>query len=410
MQKEQAMADESSNDYENSNNPPSAQEEGASAPTPQVVAGIETPADATATNLAAADAAAVEPTRKLDRGEAGEPMAETPASASPEPENVVETENDRHPLDDQSEVGSGPSEGFRHDATTQAPQQKDVAKPSVSPADTDSVEQQNLTAIVPRAQDGSKGDVAIVESASATTSPDNANSGYLAYVITVLVLVGVLFLSMGLWSCTSSLVESGIRTGLGNLAEQWGQDDDSEALPYGSGGNGSGSRGSASGSSLSAKDALDLDLDLYSDTIGSTISASDYAGTPNSMRSYVLSLVHTDGDHNSAVVADLNAAAAADDPRGDIESALSECDSAIADINATEVPSDLGSEATSSAQSGKDKAVARWQAIQEELKLFDTQDEVSYSDLQKADTAVAEATADAGTELVQALTLAAESH
>lgn len=248
---------------------------------------------------------------------------------------------------------------------------------------------------------------AIIESASATTSPDNVNSGYISYVITIMALVGILLLSMGLWSCTSSLVESGLRSGLGSLAQQWGEDE-SGSSPYGSnGGDSSNSRGGSTGSSLSVSDALDLNLDLYSDTISSNISASDYAGTPNSMRSYVLSIVHTDSDHNSTVVAHLNAASASDDPRSEVEAAITECDTAISDLNAVELPSDLSSDISQNAQTGREKAIARWQAIQEELKLFDTQDEVSYSDLQKADNEVAEATSDAGIALVEALTSAA---
>lgn len=257
---------------------------------------------------------------------------------------------------------------------------------------------------------GNGGGPTIIESASATTSPDNANSGYAAYLITALALVGVLFLSMGAWSCGSSLIESGVRNGLNSIAQQWGEENGAQGLLDGQNGAPNSHRSNPSnGSSLSVSDALGLDLDLYDETIASTISAGDYAGTPNSMRSYVLSVVHADSDHNSALVAHLNAAEAADDPRSDVEAALAECDQAISDLNALQAPTDLGEAVGQAAQAGRDKAVARWQAIQAELKLLDTQDEVSYNDLKQADSAIEQATEDAGTALVQALSQATEA-
>lgn len=257
----------------------------------------------------------------------------------------------------------------------------------------------------------------VIESASATTSPDNANSGNVAYILTAGAILLAIGLCMGLWNCTSSIVEAAVRSHGAEIVEQFENSlgDGSDGSEYGyrsngsSGDDGSSSRGGSTGSSLSVDDAIDLNLDLYSNNIGANISASDYAGTPEAMRSFVLSVVHTDQSHNSQVIADLNAASAADDPREEVEAAIAECDAAQQELNAVQDPAGLSDEVTSQAQDARTKAVARWQALASELQLLDTQDEVSYADLANADQSVATATSDAASSLVQALTLAAQS-
>ncbi|WP_077598060.1 hypothetical protein [Olsenella urininfantis] len=62
----------------------------------------------------------------------------------------------------------------------------------------------------------------VIESASATTSPDNMNSGNSAYVITAVGLGLVLLLCMGVAGCVSNLVTDGV----GILEQLWYYDYD----------------------------------------------------------------------------------------------------------------------------------------------------------------------------------------
>lgn len=252
----------------------------------------------------------------------------------------------------------------------------------------------------------------VVESASATTSEDNQRSGNAAYFITAGALVVLIALSLGLSGCISALASHALRDvisysqdngstngyGLGNgngSGQEYG---------YGYGyGNGSGSgSGSSLGSSLSVSEALNLNLSVYSETIEDGVSASAYSGVTNEVRSYVLSIVRADSDANAEVVNHLDAAIKADDPKAEVEAAISVCDDTIAKLQAVEVPSLSGNEA-SDAQDGKTKAIERWSNLKAELQLLDTSDQVSTSDLQKADNKVYNSTADAADALTSTL-------
>lgn len=256
--------------------------------------------------------------------------------------------------------------------------------------------------------------VHVVESASATTSEDNQKSGNAAYFITAGALVVLIALSMGLSGCISAIANRALRDAI-NYSQDNGSSNgyglgngNGSGRQYGYGygyGNGSGSgssSGSSVGSSLSVSDALNLNLSVYNVTIEDGVSASDYSGVSNEVRSYVLSIVRTDSDANAQVVNHLDAAIKADDPKTEVEAAISVCDDTIAKLQAVEVPSFSGSDATD-AQDGKTKAVERWTNLKAELQLLDTSDEVSTSDLEKADNKVYDSTASAAEALSNTL-------
>lgn len=61
----------------------------------------------------------------------------------------------------------------------------------------------------------------IIESASATTSPDNSNSGPFAYVITIVVVGALLLLVTSLASFASSVGQAALDLGLGQTYDPY---------------------------------------------------------------------------------------------------------------------------------------------------------------------------------------------
>lgn len=78
-------------------------------------------------------------------------------------------------------------------------------------------------------RDARAGDEPVVESASATTSPDNAGSGNGAYVVFVVVAALLMALVSALSSCTGALSDVAWQSrswdGAGDGSRDWGQDD-----------------------------------------------------------------------------------------------------------------------------------------------------------------------------------------
>ncbi|MGN0055745.1 MAG: hypothetical protein ACI360_04880 [Atopobiaceae bacterium] len=246
----------------------------------------------------------------------------------------------------------------------------------------------------------------VIESASATTSPDNAHSGNTAYIITVVALAVVIALGMGLSGCISSLSTTALKHALSDYEGQSQQglgSSGSSQYGYGYGyGNGS-SSGSTSGS-LSVQDSLQLNLSVYGETIDSNVSASDYSGVSDDVRTYARSIIKLDTAQNQEVVSHLDAAANASDPRSDIEAAISVCDDTLSQLQSIAVPSGTdGTTIATDAQDSMQAAQKRWTALKAELQLLDTTDDVSMTQLEKADQQVEQATQDASSAITTML-------
>lgn len=244
----------------------------------------------------------------------------------------------------------------------------------------------------------------VIESASATTSPDNANSGNGAYVITgvclaIMVAISVLFANAfgSALELIAGEVEDDIYDDYGiglpsTPYDSYNQD------PY----DGQGIQGS-----LPVSVALNMSLAPYTQTIDADLPATDYSGTPADVRDFVRTIVKDDGTYASQVSDELNAAARDESAQAEhLEKALAACDAAASDFSARTVPEFDVRDADTVNQSAKTAladVTTRWQTVRQEIQLLadasGSGSEVSASDLYDADSSVSDATYSAATSL-----------
>lgn len=256
-----------------------------------------------------------------------------------------------------------------------------------------------------------------IETASGTTSPDNAKSGKGAYIIAgIAVLV-----CLALGSCVSgcmNVFSMALDEVMSEEPDPFDIDpyekdlEDYDLFPFtfdddeGSQGDGGYSSGDVGGT-VEVKQVLGGDLSAYSVTIDSLLFASDYANAESSVRTSVREIVLADRNASSELANMLHSAAWGDK---DLSEALAQASELAAQttetIRATSLPTVEGgnaAEISRGLEKGKSAAVERWTAISAELELLSQGDEVSYSDLAQADDAVAQAAEDAASEFSGAL-------
>lgn len=243
-----------------------------------------------------------------------------------------------------------------------------------------------------------------IETASATTSPDNANSGNAAYVI-VAATLGVLIL-------LSALFGRVIGSALGYVLDDLGGElsDDYDLLdPY----DGFDDYGDDYGygydesDEVSVDDALSLSLAPYTETIDNDLAATEYSGVPGDVRDWVRDIVKTDRSYNDQVIDALNAAARDSSTQKDnLQAALDACDAAISDYSGRQVPEfDVTdpSDTANDAHAALDDVVNRWHSVKEELTLLkdaaDANEDIDYNSLSDADDKVVLYTQDAADSL-----------
>lgn len=267
-------------------------------------------------------------------------------------------------------------------------------------------------------EDGRDKPARIIETAAGTTSPDNAKSGKTAYVIAVVAVALLALLGSGISGCMSMALdiveasgtayEDGIDQYEEYLDEYIDNHQDLDGLgmppyddPYGEEGG-----GWDFGDDATVEDLLDSDLGLYQPTIDSLLSASSYANAQMDVSEYVRSLVLIDRDASSSLATGLRKAAWGD---ADTSKALAEAaqlaDETIEQLRALEAPEAEGANASAIARNlevGHSKAVDRWKAISDELKLLQAS-EVDAQAIAEADGAVSDAAAEAASALADAL-------
>lgn len=276
----------------------------------------------------------------------------------------------------------------------------------------------------------------VIESASATTSRDNENSGPFAYVITAVALGLLLLVGVAGAGCVS-LVLSSIAddyqhdmqstgaTAVPNddfdfdFDEDFDFDTDLEefieryANPNGSHHNTSNSSDKPSSdaeNAASVADALDFSIAPYGDGIEAGVSASAYAGVSDAARDFVRSVVTTDTSNNKQLVVYLDNAAKNENERAqNIASARELCKAARSAMEALQAPSsdEVGGDAAEKLSVALGKAQERWSLMEEEISLLDTSDKVDTEELWKRDEKVLQATEDAANQLEEALYAAA---
>lgn len=277
----------------------------------------------------------------------------------------------------------------------------------------------------------------VVESASATTSRDNENSGPFAYIITAVALGAVLLFSVVGAGCMSiaftsaaayrgnaTSSTSGTMGPYSNMDFDFDDylDEDLEKLleqyadPTHTHGNMDSSKdkdGDASSSENEATvvDVLDFNIAPYEPGIEAGVSATSYAGVPEEVHSFVRGVVTTDSNNSKELVILLDNAATMEDARAEkIAAARQLCSSAKTSLGAFEVPSAdvIGGDAAEKLSVALGKAQERWSLLEDEIALLDTTGKVDTKKLWELDDQVLQATEDAATQLEDAMYSAAK--
>lgn len=270
----------------------------------------------------------------------------------------------------------------------------------------------------------------VIETASATTSSDNANSGNLAFVLAAVAIASLAVIGMGM---------SSILRLAGHLVEEretsyWY--DDADGYQFDMNDNTGdpydlieqyldGPNDYDDLSFLTKKDkdlvldedkdgkvtpteALGADLGMYEATIDSLLPQSSYANAQADVRSFVRDLVLADRNASSDMASSLQQTAWKDgDIKQEIEKASSLADKTIKELQGMKAPAAQGDKAkdiSKSLESGKSKAIDRWKAIADELKLIASADELDANEVKKADELVSSTTQEAADALAQAMT------
>lgn len=253
-----------------------------------------------------------------------------------------------------------------------------------------------------------------LETASATTDPDNANSGSFAYVLTAVVLVGLIVLGVAISGALGALA--------GRVLEVYassGSTDLEQFLLAPDGGDtgqeqSQGTTGQGAGE-LSLSDALDLDLAPYSLTVDGEVSAMAYANVPGDVRTYVRNLLSYDSEAQQELARLLNEAAREDDPSSSMQAVIDAANNGKAAIESqVATPSFEDAELNESLAEARQATLDRWDAIISEVGVLNAgagaDETVSRSDLTSADNDVQEATQKAAEDVTEALGTAAGSH
>jgi hypothetical protein len=265
----------------------------------------------------------------------------------------------------------------------------------------------------------------IIETASATTSPDNANSGPFAYIITAIAIGALLLFSAAMGGLCSAIISAAAEnsTYAGSslpfddygytdpFLDDFGNMDFEQYLnDYGNGfGNDQSTspNNSTSSGTATVGDVLDFSIAPYGNTINDYVSASAYAGIPSEVRDFVRSVVSTDRDYATKVVTALDGAATnADERAARIDEALSLCDEAkgaIEGVRIPEVPGENGTAVKDKLGTAKTESAHRWELMKSEIAMLKDTDTVNTQRLWSVDDDILNSTEKAGDLLVDAM-------
>ena len=273
------------------------------------------------------------------------------------------------------------------------------------------------------------------ETASATTDPDNSNSGPFAYIVTAICLGGTLMLGVLGAGCTSVILSATASSHSANAGTSGATSpfdlNDNGATPngnedtglndlddifdfynrelndlYGNGdsttGNDAQGRSTGNDASGSAKttDALDYQLAPYGDEVDDCVSANAYAGTPSEVRDFVRDVVAKDKDYTKQLVGLLYEAARNEDGRGEaLTKAVKVCEDAskaFTDLKLPTIEKDKDGAVGDLLGSAKGKVVERWDQMKTEVQMLNTDGDIDTKQLWRTDEDIVDATEDAG--------------
>lgn len=267
-----------------------------------------------------------------------------------------------------------------------------------------------------------KRDPRTIETASGTTSPDNSNSGGMAYIIFFATFALLLVISLASGGCTAAVMASVADEASTSYTypqnyynfEDYDVDDWENWLReyeemYGTQGEGytDSTENDRSGSADVEEVLGYIIAPIYGVTIDSEVGASSYAGAPNSVRDFVRALVKTDEDYSNQISSLLNQASYDEAIRSDnIKQALALCDEAKAAIESMELPAienDTDGEVADLLGSAKKDAAKRWTLMHDEITILDTTEQIEKKSLWNVDDEVVSATESAAETLEDAL-------
>lgn len=249
----------------------------------------------------------------------------------------------------------------------------------------------------------------VLESASATTSPNN-KSGVGAYIVVGVVLAILVAIALAICNLVAAVGTSmdlfeeyensyGNGYGLGDLDDFLDDYDDQDA-------------GTSSGRDLTQDDALDQYFICVETSINDYVFASDYSGAQQPVTGYVKALASADAASASQVKSHLRAAAAAttDDATraSELEAAADAATAAYQTIEALALPTEedlTGSKAADVIEylaSGREDALARWEKISQVVAMIQSPSGHTTRELSDLDDEAGEVT-DAALELTHAL-------
>ena len=272
-----------------------------------------------------------------------------------------------------------------------------------------------------------------IESASGTTSPNNANSGPFAYIVTIVCVVLLILLSAVAAGCARNTVrlaldaakdslEDGIieiETDADELPEEiFGEDFDGDSFEdyfervfgespdsfYGRPRT-DGRDSDTPGATYTPIEVLGLDLSIYDNDVNDLVSASAYAGTDAEVKEFVRELVLADRDANDELIRELRAAARNEDEfaerlEGTVGFAYDFIDSL--DDYGSEVPSP-NDETENLLNDAMEHLENRWYRIIDFMSVLENGDELDIDTLEELDAAVYDETKDAAKSFEDAL-------
>lgn len=270
----------------------------------------------------------------------------------------------------------------------------------------------------------------VIETASATTSTDNANSGNLAFVLAAVAIASLAVIGMGMSSIfqlAGHLVEEhetsywyddpdGYQFDLNDntgdpydlIEEYLDGPNDYDDLSFLTNKDKELVLDQDKDGKVTPTEALGADLGMYEATIDSLLPQSSYANAQADVRSFVRDLVLADRNATSEMASSLQQTAWKEgDVKQELEKASALADKTIEELQAMKAPAAQGDKAkdiSKSLEAGKSKAIDRWKAIADELKLIASADELDGNEVKKADELTGSTAQEAADALEQAMT------
>ena len=285
----------------------------------------------------------------------------------------------------------------------------------------------------------------VIESASATTRPEDNRSGAAPYVIVAVALVAACVVATTLGSALLSVAQLAVasRGSSDNLSWDYGngwpfEDDNGDwgdlgDSPWngegsGNGGFGNGSRGngsdesgeggnSSSGQGISQREALRYDYLFLSVTLKDYVSANDYQGSQAAVSDFARTLAKADEEGVDQARTHIRAAAAATDDEtraAELEQAAKACSdtkNAIASLGLDEsgVTGQKSTDIADELKDAQDDAGDRWDNIAKLVAIMRAPDGHTSSELKQLDDGANNKALDASLGIIEALRDSASS-